>query len=45
MLTIVIGSGKNRKVVTPYMDKVSREKVAEDIKNYLFRPALLNISN
>ena len=45
-MRIVVGSGKND--VSRHVferpapsDRIGREKMAEDLKNYLFRPALL----
>lgn len=42
-MRIVIGRGNNRHTFErpPLKDKVGVEKMAEDLKNFLFRPALL----
>jgi hypothetical protein len=42
-MRIVVGRGNNRHVfdVPPRKDKVALERVAEDVKAFLFRPALL----
>lgn len=38
---IVVGRGNNRHVFERATDKVERERQAEDVKNFLFRPAML----
>jgi hypothetical protein len=42
-MKIVVGRGRNRHVfeVPSIRDKIGRERVAEDLKNFLFRPAML----
>lgn len=40
-MRIVIGRGDNRHVFERPADKVGREQMSEDLKNFLFRPALL----
>ena len=42
-MRIVVGRGNNRHVfeVPSIRDRIGREKIAEDVKNFLFRPALL----
>ena len=46
-MRVVVGSGRNRHVfdVPARTDRIGREKMAEDIKAFLFRPALLNKGN
>jgi hypothetical protein len=43
-MRIVIGRGRNRHVFERPLrtDKVGIEQMAEDLKNFLFRPAMLN---
>jgi len=41
-MRITIFRGKNRQTFERPTDKIGREKMAEDLKNFLFRPALLN---
>jgi hypothetical protein len=43
MYRIVVGRGNNRHTfdVPPARDRVGRDKIAEDLKNFLFRPAML----
>ena len=41
-MRITIGSGKNRHSFDRPLDRVERDMFAEQIKNFLFRPALLN---
>ena len=43
-MRIIIGSGNNRHVFErpSLRDRVGVEKMSEDLKNFLFRPALLN---
>lgn len=41
-MQIVIGRGKTRSVFDRPADRIGRERMAEDLKNFLFRPALLN---
>jgi hypothetical protein len=45
-MRVVVGSGRNRHVfdVPSIKDKVGREQMAEDMKNFLFRPKLLERS-
>ena len=42
-MRIIVGRGSNRHVFErpAQSDKVGREQMAEDLKNFLFRPALL----
>lgn len=40
-MNIVIGRGNKRAVFARPADKIGREQMAEDLKNFLFRPALL----
>ncbi len=40
-MRIVIGSGTNRHVFECPADKVERDRMAEDVKAFLFRPAML----
>lgn len=42
-MRVVVGSGNNRHVfeVPPRSDKVGRDMFADQIKSFLFRPALL----
>lgn len=46
-MRIVIGRGRQRHVfdVPSIKDRVERERMGEDIKNFLFRPAMLNKGN
>ena len=39
----VVGRGDNRHVFErpPASDRIGREKMAEDLKNFIFRPAML----
>jgi hypothetical protein len=40
-MRIVVGRGSNRHVFERPTDKVGIDKMREDLKNFLFRPALL----
>lgn len=40
-MRIIVGSGTHRHVFERPSDKLGREQMAEDLKNFLFRPALL----
>ena len=40
-MRITVGRGNNTHTFHVNPDKVSRERAAEDLKNYLFRPNLL----
>lgn len=46
-MRIVIGRGRNRHNfdVPSIKDKIARDQMSEEIKNFLFRPALLNKGN
>ena len=41
-LRIIVGRGDNRHVFERPTDRLGRERMAEDLKNFLFRPAMLN---
>ena len=40
-MRIIVGRGDNRHEFSRPLDRVGREKMAEDLKNFLFRPAML----
>ena len=40
-MKIIVGRGENRHVFDRPLDKVGREQMSEDLKNFIFRPAML----
>ncbi len=40
-MRIVVGRGRNRHVFDRPLDKAGREHMAEDLKNFVLRPAML----
>ena len=41
-MKIVVGRGTNRYEFERPLDRLGREQMAEDLKNFIFRPALLS---
>lgn len=40
-MRIIVGRGENRHSFDRPLDKIGREQMGEDLKNFIFRPALL----